>query len=92
MATKTTTKPKDETDFWNQKVTIRLPLNPGNPDDQTQYVSVGDYRAQIQRGLDVIVPRNVAKVIEQSEEAELEAYKRRAAMSREYEHDAAKYR
>jgi hypothetical protein len=92
MATKTTTKPKDETDFWNQKVTIRLPLNPGNPDDQTQYVSVGDYRAQIQRGQDVMVPRNVARVIEQSEEAELEAYKRRTAMNREYEQDAAKYR
>lgn len=78
--------------YWNEKVTIRLPLNPGNPDDQTVFVSVNNYTAQIMRGKDVEVPRNVAEVLRQSEEAELEAFLKRQKMSAAYEEESKKYR
>lgn len=89
MATK---KEATEKDFWKEKVTIRLPLNPGNPDDQTVFVSVNDYTAQILRGRDVQVPRNVAAVLMQSENAAMEAFMNRQKMSAQYEQDAQRYR
>lgn len=98
MATKTTTaktKPepvRDEATFWNEKVPITVPLDTGNPEDQTYFVSVNDYRAQLLRGTEVMVPRYVAKVIQNSLDAERDAYFKRAGMSRDYEQEANKYR
>lgn len=93
MATKTTTtKPeiKDENAFWNEKVPVTLPYNTGNPEDQTEFVSSGNYTAQIQRGQTVMIPRHAAKVLEQSEKAKMEAFLNRTKLQREFEAEAAR--
>lgn len=84
-------RPVDDRAFWEEKVPIKLPLNPGNPDDQTVFVSVNDYRAQILRGKEIMVPRYVAAVLQQSEDAEMEAFMKRTQMNEEYEREASKY-
>jgi len=75
--------------YWEEKVPVRLPLNPGNPEDQTQFVSVNDYTAQILRGVEVMVPRKVAVVLRQSEDAEMEAFINRAGLQKQYEEKKA---
>lgn len=94
MATTKTTKPEksvDENAFWNEKVPVTLPYNTGNPEDQTEFVSVGNYSAQILRGQTVMIPRYAAKVLEQSEQAKMEAFLNRTKLQREYAEEAAKY-
>jgi len=88
MAVKKTT---DENAYWNEKVPVTLPLDPSNPEDQTQYVSVGDYNAQILRGTTVMIPRNVARELERAERAKMEAFMNRQKMSAEYEQNVRKY-
>ena len=88
--TTTTKTPEERKAYWKEKVPVKLPLNHGNPDDQTQFASVGDYRVQIQRGVEVMVPRNIAKVLERSEQAEYEAFLNRSQMAKQYEQDAAR--
>ena len=78
---------KSDRDFWNERVPVTIPFNQGNPEDQTYFVSVNDYSAQIQRGREVMVPRYVAAVIDQSMKAEAEAFMRRMSLSRQYEED-----
>lgn len=99
MATaKTTTKPEtkvepkqvDENAFWMERVPITLPYNTGNPEDQTEFVSVGNYSAQIMRGQTVMVPRYVAQVLEQSEKAKIEAFRNRAQLQREFAEETAR--
>ena len=87
MATKKTAAAPKEVDFWKQRVPITLPLNQGNPEDQTVFVSVGDYSAQIQRGVEVMVPRNVAAVLQQSQKADIDAAMNRLKLQRQYEDD-----
>ena len=77
--------------YWAERVPITLPYDTGNPEDQTVFVSVNDYTAQILRGKEVMVPRNVAEVLKQSEEAKIEAFMRRARLSKEFEEESAKY-
>ena len=77
-------------EYWEEKVPITLPLKMGNPEDQTEFVSVNDKTYQIMRGKEVLVPRNVAEVLKQSQEAETEAFMRRMNMSQEFEAEAAK--
>lgn len=99
MATaKTTTKPEtkvepkqvDENAFWTEKVPVTLPYNTGNPEDQTEFVSVGNYSAQIMRGQTVMIPRFAAKVLEQSEKAKMEAFRARTQLQREFAEEAAR--
>lgn len=90
----TTAKPaepkKDENAFWTERVPITLPYNTGNPEDQTEFVSVGNYSAQIMRGQTVMVPRYVAQVLEQSEKAKIEAFRNRAQLQREFAEETAR--
>ena len=86
MAVKKTTT-EQTADYWAERVPVTIPLNQGNPEDQTMFVSVNDYSAQIQRGKEVMVPRYVAKVINQSQEAEYEAFMKRMEMQRQFEED-----
>ena len=96
MAVKKTEEIKEETvdttstEYWAEKVKITLPFDPNSPDDQSEFVSVNDKRYQIMRGEEVEVPRFVAEVLKQSQEAEKEAFLRRMKMSREYEEEAKK--
>lgn len=78
-------------EYWNERVPVVLPLNPGNPEDQTLFVSVNDYSAQIKRGEEVMVPRYVAEVIKQSQEADMAAFRKRMQMSAEYEEEARRH-
>ena len=95
MAVKKTEDIKEETvdttstEYWAEKVKITVPFDP-NSDDQSLFVSVNDKRYQIMRGEEVEVPRFVAEVLKQSQEAEKEAFLRRMKMSREYEEEAKK--
>ena len=96
--TKTTAKPAepktepkkvDENAFWLERVPITLPYNTGNPEDQTEFVSVGNYSAQIMRGQTVMVPRYVAQVLEQSEKAKIEAFRNRAQLQKKFADETA---
>lgn len=56
-------------------VTITLQLGHDTEDDEV-FVSVNGYRYQIQRGVEVEVPRFVAEVLKNSDKQKLEARKR----------------
>ena len=56
-------------------VKIRLPFLP-NHEDEEVFVSVNGYRYQIQRGVDVEVPKFVAEALHNSERQKMEAHKR----------------
>ena len=56
-------------------VTVILPLDSNTEDDEV-FVSVNGYRYQIQRGVEVEVPRFVAEVLKNSDKQKLEARKR----------------
>ena len=97
--TKTTAKPAepktepkkvDENAFWNERVPITLPYNTGNPEDQTEFVSVGNYTAQLLRGQTVMVPRYVARELERAEHDKMEAFKTRARLQKEYQEETAR--
>ena len=72
----TTKKPVEEVpaedfsaaDFMEEKVSIKLPLTKDLKDDV--FVRVNQRTWQIQRGVKVDVPRCVAEVLENAEEAE----------------------
>ena len=60
-----------------KKVKIRLPRIKGESD--TLYVSINERNWLIKRGVTVEVPECVAKLLEEIEEAQEEAYQRREA-------------
>ena len=90
----TTAKPaepkKDENAFWMERVPVMLPYNTGNPEDQTEFVSVGNYTAQLLRGQTVMVPRYVARELERAEHDKMEAFKTRARLQKEYAEETAR--
>ena len=70
MATKTTDNVAKSK--WEEKITIRLPkANPG--EDNFLIASVNGRIFKIQKGIEVEVPRPIAKVIKNSLDAEAEA-------------------
>lgn len=91
MAVKKETKEAENRNYWTEKVAITLPFDHNNPDDQTVFVSANDKTYQIMRGKEVMVPRNVAIILQQAQAAETEAFLRRARLTQEYEQEAAKY-
>lgn len=54
-------------------VKIRLPYLPGGSGENEVFVGVNGYRYQIQRGIEVEVPRFVAEVLENSEKQKMQA-------------------
>jgi hypothetical protein len=96
MATKTTTEEKKTTvdttskEYWEEKVPYTIPFDRNDSSDV--FVAVNGKSYLIQREVEVMLPRNVVEVLENSRRAEYEAYKRRRQLSDEYENDAKKYR
>jgi len=83
---------KTEEKYYNEKVPYRLPIDRTNPDNTTEFVSVNDYTCYIKRGVEVMIPRKVALVLDAAEKAKDEAYFRSAALSEDYEEQARRYR
>ena len=96
MATKTTTEEKKTTvdttskEYWEEKVPYTIPFDRNDSSDV--FVAVNGKSYLIQREVEVMLPRNVVEVLENSRRAEYEAYKRRRQLSDEYANDAKKYR
>jgi hypothetical protein len=97
MATKTTTEEKKTTavdtnskEYWEEKIPYTIPFD--RSDNSDVFVAVNGKSYLIQREVEVMLPRNVVEVLENSRRAEYEAYKRRRQLSDEYENDAKKYR
>lgn len=58
-----------------RRVPYTLPLTRENAEnDRFVFVSVNDYTATIERGKEVMIPENVAQMLEQREREEMEAF------------------
>jgi len=94
MATKTTEEKKtvdtNSKEYWEEKIPYTIPFD--RSDNSDVFVAVNGKSYQIQREVEVMLPRNVVEVLENSRRAEYEAYKRRRQLSDEYANDAKKYR
>jgi len=94
MATKTTEEKKtvdtNSKEYWEEKIPYTIPFD--RSDNSDVFVAVNGKSYQIQREVEVMLPRNVVEVLENSRRAEYEAYKKRRQLSDEYANDAKKYR
>lgn len=89
MATKATSEAKAEAvkaddNYWTEKVTIHLFKDSGKYKDAVT-VGVNGRFWQIERGVDVEVPRNVAEVLRQSQEQDQRTAEMIESQARDFE-------
>ena len=73
---------------WKEKVPYTIPLD--RNDNSDVFVSVNGRSYNIQRGVEVMLPRNVAKVLDDSRKAEYEAYMRSRKLEADFQSGLAK--
>lgn len=87
-ATEETKEVVQDAAYWNERVPYKIPIDRLNNADV--FVSVNDYTAYIKRGVEVMIPRNVAAVLDQSDEAQYEAFQRQQQLTDDFEEEAKK--
>ena len=80
MATKTTNK-----DFWNEKIPYTVPFDRVDNSDLITIVNGRSY--QIQRGVEVMLPRNVVEALEYSQKQDIKNWRAAQAAERDFENE-----
>ena len=72
--------------YWEELVPYKIPIDRTNNDDV--FVAVNGRSFVIQRGQEVMIPRNVAEVLKQSEDAQYQAFMKQRQLSDDFEREA----
>lgn len=80
---------RDEEDYWNELVPLKIPIDRDHRDDVC--ISANDRTFHIRRGVEVMVPRNIKEIWEQSQQAEYDAIMKQVEMSDNYAQAARRY-
>lgn len=70
--TKKAAEPVDEAAYWTERIPYKLPFDRNNNEDV--FVAVNGQTFKIQRGVEVMIPRNVAAVLDQSQEQDYKTW------------------
>lgn len=80
---KETKATEDNRAYWEEKIPYKIPFD--RNDNSDVFVAVNGKSFQIQRGVDVMIPRNVVAVLEQSAEQDLATWRATQAAEKEFE-------